>query len=180
MSRKKISPDNQNNNRTGKTKTARRGKRRGVSMPVRYRLLMFACAACLLVGFFFAARQHFSSIDFSIKNSRLRKMSEELEADKRRLLLTKEIALSPTEIKKAAQKIGFKMMNATGVEVPRPAPVKTDKPRVEKSEAPKTKPAVADKKTAEPAAAEKTPVKKASETKPAEPKIKRETAQPAR
>jgi hypothetical protein len=84
----------------------------------------------LVVGFFFAARSHFSSIDFGIKNSRLRKQIEELEADKRRLILSKEIALSPAEIKKAAKRIGLTEMTASNIEVYRP-PVK-EKSKTEK------------------------------------------------
>ncbi len=76
----------------------------------------------LVVGFFFAARQHFSSIDFGIKNSKLRKQIDELESDKRRLILAKEIALSPAEIKKAAKKIGLTEMTASNIEVYRPNP----------------------------------------------------------
>lgn len=174
MSRKKISVNNQAKNSRRKAKATR-----GVSLSHRYRLLMFACAACLIVGFFFAARQHFSSIDFSIKNSRLRKMSEELESDKRRLLLTKEIALSPSEIKKAAQKIGFKAMTASSIEMFRPAAaVKSEKPRAEKPDAAKPKQPVADK-TVESAAPEKVPAKKVKEEKPAA-KIKKENSQPAK
>jgi hypothetical protein len=68
-----------------------------------------ATAVCcvLVAGFFLAARQHFSSIDFGIKNSRLRRQLDELQAEKRRLLLSKEITLSPAEIKKAAKRVGF-------------------------------------------------------------------------
>ena len=97
MSRKKISQTNQ------KKKTTRRGN----PIPWRYCILTLFCGLLLITGFFFAARQHFSSIDYSIKNSRLRKQLDELEADKRRLVLAKEIALSPAEIKKVAKKIGF-------------------------------------------------------------------------
>ena len=89
----------------------------------------------LVVGFFFAARSHFSSINFGINNSKLRKQIEELEADKRRLILSKEIALSPAEIKKAAKKIGLTEMTASNIEVYRPAPKeksKTEKLIVEK------------------------------------------------
>lgn len=73
----------------------------------KYLLLSSLCGAVLVGSFFFAARQHFSSIDFSIKNAKLRKEVEELESDKRRLQLAREISLSPSEIKKAAKKIGF-------------------------------------------------------------------------
>ena len=97
MSRKKISQTNQR----------KKTKRQGNPIPWRYCVLTLVCGLLLITGFFFAARQHFSSIDYSIKNSRLRKQLNELEADKRRLTLAKEIALSPAEIKKVAKKIGF-------------------------------------------------------------------------
>ncbi len=97
MSRKKISQTDQ------KKKTQRGGN----SIPWRYRVFTLICGLFLITGFFIAARQHFSSIDYSIKNSRLRRQLDELEADKRRLMLAKEIALSPAEIKKVAKKIGF-------------------------------------------------------------------------
>ncbi len=108
-----------------KTQSARRDP-----IPWKYCFLTLVCGLMLVVGFFFAARSHFSSIDFGIKNSRLRKQIEELEADKRRLILSKEIALSPAEIKKAAKKIGLTEMTASNIEVYRP-PVK-EKPKTEK------------------------------------------------
>src|SRR3954468_22313342 len=61
-----------------------------------------ACVTVLVCGFFFAARQHFSSMDFGMKNSRLRKQIDDLESEKRRLLLAREVSLSATELKKAA------------------------------------------------------------------------------
>lgn len=69
--------------------------------------LMILCGLLFVSGFFLAGRQHFSSMDFGMKNSRLRRQVDELEAEKRRLLLTREFSLSPTEIKKAAKKAGF-------------------------------------------------------------------------
>lgn len=176
MSRKRLSPNNQ-----PKNKDVRRSRQpKGASLSYRYRLLAIVCGMCLIIGFFVAARQHFSSIDLSIKNSRLRKMSDELESDKRRLLLTKEIALSPSEIKKAAQKIGFKAMTAAAnIPIFNSVAVKTEKPRAEKSSAAQTKP-TAVVKTIEPAAVEKTPAKKIREEKPAELKIKKDAVQTAR
>ena len=97
MSRKKISQTNQQ----------KKTKRGGSSIPWRYCFLTLICGLLLITGFFFAAGQHFSSIDYSYRNSHLRKQLTELEADKRRLVLAKEIALSPAEIKKVARKIGF-------------------------------------------------------------------------
>ncbi len=110
----------------GKSQTGRRD-----SIPWKYCFLTLACGLMLVVGFFFAARSHFASIDFGIKNSRLRKQIEELESDKRRLILSKEIALSPAEIKKAAKKIGLTEMTASNIEVYRPAPPK-EKSKTEK------------------------------------------------
>jgi hypothetical protein len=72
-----------------------------------YYVAATAVSCVLVAGFFLAARQHFSSIDFGIKNSRLRRQLDELQAEKRRLLLSKEITLSPAEIKKAAKRVGF-------------------------------------------------------------------------
>ncbi|MDQ2747148.1 MAG: hypothetical protein M3T96_07815 [Acidobacteriota bacterium] len=90
------------------------------SIPWKYCLLTLVCGTMLVAGFFFAARQHFSSIDFGIKNSRLRQQIENLEADKRRFLLAKEVALSPAEIKKAAIKLGFRETSFTDGEIIRP------------------------------------------------------------
>ncbi|HTK39122.1 MAG TPA: cell division protein FtsL [Pyrinomonadaceae bacterium] len=79
----------------------------GFTMPLKYSLLAVLCASILVVGFFFAARQHFASIDYGIKNSKLRKQLDELQAEKRRLLLAKEVSLSPAQIQKAAQRLGL-------------------------------------------------------------------------
>jgi len=129
MSRKNISRNNA-------TKNVRPERR---SIPWRYRLLTLVCGLLLVVGFFFAARQHFASFDFRVKNSRLKKKVEELEADKRRLMLAKEIALSHTEIKKAAKKIGLTDVPGNKTVV---LPTNTsiqEKPRPEKSLAEKPK-----------------------------------------
>lgn len=112
MSRRKIT----------KNTAADKGTRGSEPIPWRYCLLTLVCGFFLVVGFFGAARQHFSSIDLGIKNSKLRKQAEELEAEQRRLLLTKEVVLSPGEIKKAAKKIGFTEMSASNIEVFRNAP----------------------------------------------------------
>lgn len=69
--------------------------------------LILICTLMLASGFFFAANQHFSSMDYGMKNSRLRKQVDQLEAEKRRLMLAKEISMSPNEIKKAAKKAGL-------------------------------------------------------------------------
>ncbi len=96
-----------NRKKTSQTNQKKKTKRRGNPIPWRYCILTLVCGLFLISGFFFAARQHFSSIDLSMKNNTLRKQIDELEADKRRLVLAKEIALSHAEIKKVAKKIGF-------------------------------------------------------------------------
>lgn len=98
-------------------------------IPWRYCLTTLACGLFLVVGFFGAARQHFSSMDFGIKNSKLRKQIEDLEAENRRLLLSKEIALSPGEIKKSAKELGMVELSASNIEIFSTA---EDKPAKEK------------------------------------------------
>jgi hypothetical protein len=86
-------------------------------IPWRYCLLTLICGLILVGGFFLAARQHFSSMDYGIKNAKLRQSREYLEAEQRRLYLTKEISLSPTEIKKVAKKIGLLDITARSIEI---------------------------------------------------------------
>ena len=69
--------------------------------------LMIVCGLLIVTGFFFAGRQHFSSMDYGMKNSRLRKQIDDLEAEKRRLVLAREVSLSPAEIRKAAKRSGI-------------------------------------------------------------------------
>ncbi len=70
-------------------------------------LLMGLCLTLLVSGFFFAGRQHFSSMDYGMKNSKLRNEIIKLEAEKLRLVHSREVALSPGEIRKAAKKAGI-------------------------------------------------------------------------
>ena len=78
-----------------------------VSTPARelswsFMLLVIICACVVAAGFFFAARQHFSSMEYGLKNSKLREQLQNLETEKRRLLLAREVASSPLAIRKAA------------------------------------------------------------------------------
>ena len=108
MSRKTI---------TRKINKKERIRREKDPIPWRYCLTTLACGLFLVAGFFGAARQHFSSIDYGIKNSALRKQVAELEAENRRLLLSKEIAHSPGEIKKSAKQIGMVELSASNIEI---------------------------------------------------------------
>lgn len=78
---------------------------------------IFACVTVLACGFFFAARQHFSTLDFGMKNSHLRKQIDDLESQKRRLLLAREVSLSPAELKKAALKAKVAIADAVTPEL---------------------------------------------------------------
>ncbi|MEJ7847507.1 MAG: hypothetical protein WKF92_05410 [Pyrinomonadaceae bacterium] len=74
----------------------------------RYLIVMLICGCVLAAGFFFAARQHFSSMEYGINNSRLRKQLEDLESENRRLRHLREVSMSPGEIKKIALNLGFR------------------------------------------------------------------------
>lgn len=121
MSRKKIS----------KNKNTAQVRRERDPIPWRYCFLTLLCGLVLVGGFFFAARQHFSSIDYGIKNSQLRKQKDELVATQRQLLLAKEVALSPQAIKKVAKEIGLTEIVGT-VEALYTNKETTEKPKSEK------------------------------------------------
>lgn len=65
-------------------------------------------AVVLAAGLFFAASQHFSSMELGIKNAKLRSQLADLENEKRRLELSREIALTPSELKRNAKTLGFR------------------------------------------------------------------------
>ena len=93
--------------------SAIRTRSRAAAPPVRelswsFMLLVLVCACVVATGFFFAARQHFTSMDYGLKNSKLREQLQNLETEKRRLLLAREVALSPMAIRKASRSIGLR------------------------------------------------------------------------
>lgn len=75
---------------------------------LRTYVLIATCGLLLVSGFFFAGRQHFSSMDYGMKNSKLRRQVDLLEAEKRRLMLSREVSLTPNELKKAIQKVSLR------------------------------------------------------------------------
>jgi hypothetical protein len=103
--------------------------------PVRNFCLMLLCGAIMIGGFFFAARQHFVSMDYGMKNSKLRRQLDELEAEKRKLLFHREVSVSPAELKRSAKKAG--LFDSNGVAAPRPelasVPAKQQSPSVVKT-----------------------------------------------
>lgn len=111
----------------------------GQTGPIKMYVLMFVCLVVVISGFFLAARQHFSSMDYGMRNSKLRKQLDDLESEKRRLLLAREISLSPAEIKKAAQKLGVddmyvatpQMASITNTNVPKTTVPPADNPKTD-------------------------------------------------
>lgn len=152
-------------------------KSKNVNIPIasaRWRMyfVIAVCIALLVAGFFFAGQQHFSSIDFGMKNSRLRRQIEDLEAEKRRLMLVREMSLAPAEIRKAATKSGM----AADADVPKQAErvsaVVKEKPRPLAPAAPAAPPLVQKTASVTPApravpAAEQRPDRSARQVKKA-------------
>ena len=98
--------------------SAIRTRSKAAALPARelswsFMLLVVVCACVVAAGFFFAARQHFTSMDYGIKNSKLREQLQNLETEQRRLLLAREVALSPVAIRKAAARIGLRESSET-------------------------------------------------------------------
>ena len=91
-------------------------------------LLVILCACVVAAGFFFAARQHFTAMEYSIKNSKLREQIRSLETEKRRLELAREVALSPGAIRKAARGLGLSETNEPS---PVLASTRTEKDKIE-------------------------------------------------
>lgn len=91
-----------------------------VAVSWRTVFLIVVCVAILAAGFFFAARQHFSAMEFGINNSRLRKQIEELQAENRRLTLAREVVMSPSEVTKLARVRGFENRTENTVSVAMP------------------------------------------------------------
>ena len=98
-----------------------------------YIAVTIACVCFLAIGFFFAARQHFTAMDLGIKNSKLRKQIEEMEGENRRLVLAREVVRSPLEMKRIAARRGLR--NADEVFAPVAASVSTvrSSPMVQKT-----------------------------------------------
>ena len=98
-----------------------------------YIAVTIACVCFLAIGFFFAARQHFTAMDLGIKNSKLRKQIEEMEGENRRLVLAREVVRSPLEMKRIAARRGLR--NADEVFAPVAASLSTVKssPMIQKT-----------------------------------------------
>ncbi len=95
---------------------------RGIgTLPWSYFVLIAICGCVIAAGFLLAARQHFVSMDLGMKNSKLRKQLEDLEAENRRLLLARERSLSPIELTRTAKSLGFAERPIAGQQISAPA-----------------------------------------------------------
>ena len=90
-------------------------RRDAASVSWGYFILTVVCACVLAAGFFLAAKQHFNTMDYGMKNSSLRKQVEDLQIEKRRLLLAREVSMSPNEIRRAAKNLGFRARGEVAV-----------------------------------------------------------------
>jgi len=86
-------------------------------IPWKYCILTLICGLLFVSGFFLAATNHFSSMAYGMKNSKLRRQIEGIKSRNRRLLLSREISLSPSGIKEAGRKIGLSDMTVTNIEI---------------------------------------------------------------
>lgn len=89
-------------------------------IPWRYCLLTLVCGLILATGFFWAATQHFSAMDLSMKNAKLRDQKQSLEDEARRLYLSKQSLVSFDQVKKAAQKYGLQKLSVQNIQTINP------------------------------------------------------------
>ena len=109
---------------------------RGIgNLPLSYLVVIAICGCVIAAGFLLAARQHFMSMDLGMKNSKLRKQLEDLETEQRRLMLAREVALSPKEITKTARDLGFVGTLDEMLAAPVPAIASGGRPTVVKTKA---------------------------------------------
>ena len=92
-------------------------KRERDPIPWRYCLLTLVCGVLLSLGFFWAAMQHFSAMDLSMKNAKLREERQNLEDKARELYLTKQNLMSFDQLKKAAKKYGLQSLSSENIQV---------------------------------------------------------------
>jgi cell division protein FtsL len=68
---------------------------------------LLLCGLILTSGFVYAARQHFSALQFGYQSETLRRDRDRLLEDQRRLILEREAAASPARLEQAARQLGM-------------------------------------------------------------------------
>ncbi len=140
----------------------------------KYLLITIVGAVAIASGLFFAATRHFSSMELGIMNAKLRNQLQELNNEKRRLELEREVAMTPNALKRTARTLGFtetamltKLAEPSAAEATQPsaslasfASKETAEPKIGAVlKAVATKPAVALEKKAASTVAKQTPTK---------------------
>ena len=70
--------------------------------------LLLLCGLVLASGFVFAARQHFTALEYGYKSETLRRERERLLEEKQQLLLQREQAFAPARLAVEARELGLK------------------------------------------------------------------------
>jgi len=99
--------------------------------------LLLVFGLFLAGGFVFAARQHFTAIDYGYKNEDLRRERARLLEEKQQLMLKREQAFAPARLAVQARELGLKPLEASQVGTQKPSPVATEKPSQVATEKPR-------------------------------------------
>lgn len=75
---------------------------------------VFGVIAGILIaaGFAFAAQQHFTAVEQSMRNVQMQRERERLKNEQKRLIYEREMAASPTQLEDRAKKIGLQNVSA--------------------------------------------------------------------
>jgi hypothetical protein len=99
--------------------------------------LLLVFGLFLAGGFVFAARQHFTAIDYGYKNEDLRRERARLLEEKQQLTLKREQAFAPARLAVLAREQGLKPLEASQVGTQKPSQVGTQKPSQVGTETPR-------------------------------------------
>ena len=66
----------------------------------------------IAVGFAFAAQQHFTALQCSVRNVEMQKELERLKKEQKRLIFEREMASSPAQLENRARRIGLQTIAA--------------------------------------------------------------------
>jgi hypothetical protein len=87
-------------------------RRERAAAPWKNVALGIMCSVILVGGLFNAAKQHFSTVTYSMDNSELQKTKVKLVAEKRKLEVERDEALAPQNVERAGLKIGLKKFSS--------------------------------------------------------------------
>lgn len=90
-----------------KERSIEKVRRERASIPWPFFAASISCGLILTAGFFYAAKQHFATVHYSMRNSEMRVAKEKLEADHRKLTAERATASSDSTIEKAGLKMGL-------------------------------------------------------------------------